>query len=102
MGERLKKAWMEGRRRYQLELCSNKAGRFLFCTVWDVEGKIFSLAFPEGRGLVGGWQLLVGKLRSLGFSSAQRDDEPKISFRREESQWGQCREEGPISRDRSF
>ena len=75
MGERLKKAWMEGRRRYQLELRSNKASWFLFCTVWDVEGKKFSLAFPEGRGVVGGWQLLAGKLRSLSFSLAQRDDE---------------------------
>ena len=79
VGERFKKAWMEGGRRYQLELRSNKAGRFLFCTVWDVEGKKFSLAFLEGRGVVGGWQLLVGKLRSLGFSSAQRDEEHSAS-----------------------
>ena len=58
-----------------MELRSNRAGRFLFCTAWDVEGKKFSLAFPEGKGVVGGWKLLAGKLRSLGFSLAQKGDE---------------------------
>ena len=77
IGDRFRKSWAEGGRRYQLELCSNKAGRFLFCTAWDVEGKRFSLAFPKGRGVVGGWKLLAGKLRSLGFSLAQRGEEPK-------------------------
>ncbi|RVW55537.1 hypothetical protein CK203_075216 [Vitis vinifera] len=71
-GSDSKKAWVEGERRYQMELRSNRAGRFLFCTAWDVEGKKFSLAFPEGKGVVGGWKLLAGKLRSLGFSLAQR------------------------------
>ena len=75
VGERFKKAWAEGERRYQMELRSNRAGRFLFCTAWDVEGKKFSLAFPEGKGVVGGWKLLAGKLRSLGFSLAQKGDE---------------------------
>ena len=79
MGERFKKAWLEGGRRYQMELRSNKAGRFLFCTAWDVEGKKFSLAFPKSRGVVGGWKLLAGKLRSLGFSSAQRGEEHSAS-----------------------
>ncbi|RVW37099.1 hypothetical protein CK203_084576 [Vitis vinifera] len=31
----------------------------------------FSLAFPEGGGLVGGWNLLVSKLKSLGVSPFQ-------------------------------
>ena len=79
MGERFKKAWLEGGRRYQMELRSNKASRFLFCTAWDVEGKKFSLAFPKSRGVVGGWKLLAGKLRSLGFSSAQRGEEHSTS-----------------------
>ena len=63
-----KKFWSEGDRNYSLELRSNKAGRFLFCVVRDVENKRFSLAFPEGGGLVGGWNLLVSKLKSLGVS----------------------------------
>ena len=49
-----RKFWLEGDRDYSLELRSNKAGRFLFCVVRDVENKRFSLAFPEGKGLVGG------------------------------------------------
>ena len=76
---------MEGGRRYQLELHSNKAGCFLFCTAWDVEGKRFSLVFPEGRGVVGGWKLLAGKLRSLGFSLTQRGEESKASGGKEYS-----------------
>ncbi|RVW39535.1 Retrovirus-related Pol polyprotein from transposon TNT 1-94 [Vitis vinifera] len=34
----------------------------------DAENKRFSLAFPKGRGLVGGWKILASKLRSLGVS----------------------------------
>ena len=29
------------------------------------------MAFPEGRGLVGGWKALASKLRSLGVSPLQ-------------------------------
>ena len=77
IGEHFRKSRVEGGRRYQLELHSNKAGHFLFCTTWDVKGKRFSLVFPEGRGVVGGWKLLARKLRNLGFSFAQRGEEPK-------------------------
>ena len=52
-----RKFWLEGNRGYSLELCRNNAGRFLFCVVRDAENKRFSLAFPEGRGLVGGWKI---------------------------------------------
>ena len=40
-GERFRNAWGEGERRYLLDLRSNRAGRFLFCLAWDVEGKKF-------------------------------------------------------------
>ena len=66
-----RKFWSEGDRDYSLELCSNIAGRFLFCVVRVAENKRFSLAFPEGRGLVGGWKILASKLRSLGVSPLQ-------------------------------
>ena len=66
-----KKFWSEGDRDYSLELRSNKAGRFLFCVARDAENKRFSLAFPEGGGLVGSWNLLVSKLKSLGVSPFQ-------------------------------
>ena len=65
------KFWSEGDRDYSLEIRSNRAGRFLFCVVRDVKNKRFTLAFPEGRGLVGGWKLLASKLRSLGVSPLQ-------------------------------
>ena len=67
------KFWSEGDRDYSLETRSNRAGRFLFCVVRDVENKRFTLAFPEGRGLVGGWKLLASKLRSLGVSPLQEN-----------------------------
>ena len=41
--------------------------------------------FPEGRGVVGGWKLLAGKLRSLGFSLTQRGEESKASGGKEYS-----------------
>ena len=66
-----KKFWSEGNRGYCLELRRNNAGRFLFCVVRDAENKRFSLAFLEGRGLVGGWKVLASKLRSLGVSPLQ-------------------------------
>ena len=63
-----RKFWSKGDRDYSLEIRSNRAERLLFCVVRDVENKIFTLAFLEGRGFVGGWKLLVSKLRSLGVS----------------------------------
>ena len=66
-----RKFWSERDRDYSLKLRSNRAGRFLFCVVRDAEKKRFSLAFPEGRGLVGGWKILASKLRSLGVSPLQ-------------------------------
>ena len=66
-----RKFWSEGDRNYSLELYSNRAGRFLFCVVRDAENKRFFLTFPEGRGLVRGWKILVSKLRSLGVSPLQ-------------------------------
>ena len=49
-----RKLWSERDREYSLELRNNRAGRFLFCIVRDAGNKRFSLAFPEGRGFVGG------------------------------------------------
>ena len=63
-GEPFRKAWVEGGRCYFLELCSNKAGRFLLCSIFSVEEKGFSLVFFEGRGFLGGWKIFSSKLRS--------------------------------------
>ena len=54
--------WEEGERKYRLEHCSNKAGRFLLCSVRDLEGKRYCIIFPEGKGLIGGWNSLADKL----------------------------------------
>ena len=55
------KVWEEGGRKFRLDCYTNKAGRFLLCSVRDVEAKKFCLVFPEGKGLVGGWFLLAKK-----------------------------------------
>ncbi|RVW98940.1 Transposon TX1 uncharacterized 149 kDa protein [Vitis vinifera] len=55
----------------RLECCSNVVGRFLLCSVRDVERKKFCLVFPEGNDLVGGWFLLAKNLRALGVSSTK-------------------------------
>ena len=68
---KLLKVWDEGARKFSLECRSNVAGRFLLCSVRDVERKKFCLVFPEGNGLVGGWFLLAKNLRALGVSSTE-------------------------------
>ena len=63
--------WKENDRYYRLESKENSAGRFLLCSVTDVEGKRHRLVFPEGRGILNGWTLLVEKIRGLGFKTVQ-------------------------------
>ena len=61
------KTSLEGGRSFCLALRKNTAGRFLLCSVCSTEGRRFSLVFPEGSGMMGGWVLLANKLRSLGI-----------------------------------
>ena len=53
----------------------------------DSEAKKYCLVFSEGKGILGGWALLVEKLRSLGVLTR---DEPKgvFDFFRTESRVG--------------
>ena len=62
------KVWEERGRKFRLECRSNVVGRFLLCSVRDVEAKKFCLVFLEGNGLVGGWFLMAKKLRALGVT----------------------------------
>ena len=62
------KIWEEEGRKFRLECCSNEAGRFLLCSVRDVEAKKYCLVLLERKGLVGGWFLLAKKLRALEVS----------------------------------
>ena len=57
---------MEGNKKYRLERRLNEAGRFILCSVRDVEAKRFCFVFSEGRGILGGWVKLAEKLCSLG------------------------------------
>ncbi|RVW40247.1 hypothetical protein CK203_078334 [Vitis vinifera] len=61
-------AWEEEGRKYRLERCSNEAGRFILCSVRDLEAKRFCLIFPEGKRLSGGWNTLAEKLREVGVA----------------------------------
>ena len=46
VGECFRNVWVEGEIQCLLDLHSNRAGRFLLCSAWDVEGKEFSVVFP--------------------------------------------------------
>ena len=59
-------AWEEEDRSYRLEKRLNEVGRFILCSVRDIEAKHFCLIFPERKGLFGGWNILVKKLRVAG------------------------------------
>ena len=59
--------WKENERRYRLKLRKNERGRFILCSVADLDGKWYGLSFPEGNGLRNGWPLLVEALQGLGM-----------------------------------
>ena len=59
--------WRESGKSFRLESKENNAGRFLLCSVTNVEGKKHRLFFPEGRGFLNGWAMLAEKIRGLGF-----------------------------------
>ena len=58
--------WMEGNRKFRMEHCLNKAGRFILCSVRDLEAKKYIIIFPEGKGQASGWNSLAERLRGLG------------------------------------
>ena len=58
----------EGNRKYRLERCSNGVGRFIFCSVRDIESKKYNIIVPEGKGQSFGWNSLAERLRDLGVT----------------------------------
>ena len=76
--------WWENGRYFRLERKENKAGRFILCSVTDAEGKKHRLVFPEGRGFLNGWTMLVEKIRGLGFKALQ-ENKPMRSVTQERS-----------------
>ncbi|WKA01617.1 hypothetical protein VitviT2T_019888 [Vitis vinifera] len=51
-----------------MEHRTNEAGRFILCSVRDLEAKRFCLIFPKGKGLSTGWNILAEKLREVGVA----------------------------------
>ena len=62
--------WCENGRRYSLEMRGNNHGRFLLCSVTDLDGKRHRLLFPEGSGLINGWTMLEEALQDTGYKEA--------------------------------
>ena len=52
-----------------MERRANEEGRFILCSILDLEAKRFCLVFPERKGILGGWVTLAKKLRSLGVAA---------------------------------
>ena len=48
-----------------MKLRKNEGGRFILCSVADLDGKWHVLSFPKGNGLINGWSLLVEALQAL-------------------------------------
>ena len=68
---RLAKVWEEEGRKFKVERRENGAGRYILCSVIDVESKRFCLVVPEGKGIPGGWALFAEKLRELGVATQE-------------------------------
>ena len=83
--------WRENGRYFRLESKENSTGRFLLCSVTDAEGKTHRLVFPEGKGILNGWTLLVEKIRGLGFKALQENKPMRIVTKElskgEEKEW---------------
>ena len=70
--------WWENGRYFRLERKENNAGRFNLVSATDAEGKKHRLIFPEGRGFLNGWTMLVEKIRGLGFKALQENKPTRI------------------------
>ena len=72
--------WCENGRRYRLEMRKNEHGRFLLCSVTDLDGKRHSLLFPEGNDLLNGWIMLVNALQAMGQKEIRGDSEKAVKI----------------------
>ena len=83
--------WWENGRYFRLERKENNAGRFILCSVNDAEGKTHKLVFPEGRGFLNGWNMLIEKIRGLGFKALQENkpmrNVKEVLSKGEEKKW---------------
>ncbi|RVW36075.1 Transposon TX1 uncharacterized 149 kDa protein [Vitis vinifera] len=74
------KVWEEEGRKFKLERRVNGAGRYVLCSIVDVETKRFCLVFPKGKGLLGRWVILAEKLWALGVV-AQEEAKTEAALR---------------------
>lgn len=51
---RFVKCWEDEGRKFRMERRANEAGRFILCSVLDLEAKRFYLVFLEEKGILGG------------------------------------------------
>ena len=60
----------------------NDHGRFILCSVTDLDGKRHRLLFPEGNGLINGWTLLEEALQAMGYKEdkGEKRKSVKTSF----------------------
>ena len=72
--------WSENGRRYSLEMRKNEYGRFLLCSVTDLDGKRHRLFFPEGNGLLNGWIMLENALQATGQKEVRGNNEKAIKI----------------------
>ncbi|WJZ82789.1 hypothetical protein VitviT2T_002517 [Vitis vinifera] len=89
--------WEEGNRKYRLECRSNEAGRFILCSVRDIESKRYSIIVPEGKGQSLGWSSLAERLRGFGVAPSGGLQVPKgqeVLLREKEGLKVQWREKG--------
>ena len=70
--------WCENGRRYSLEMRKNEHGRFLLCSVTDLDGKRHRLFFPEGNGLLNGWTMLENALQAMGNKEVREASEKAV------------------------
>ena len=73
-------AWRENDRRYRMKLRKNEGGRFILCSVADLDGKWHGLSFPEGNGLVNGWIVLVEALLAVGSKEDKGEHNKAAKF----------------------
>ena len=89
--------WEEGNRKYRLECRSNEAGRFILCSVRDIESKRYGIIVPEGKGQSLGWSSLAARLRGFGVAPSGGLQVPKgqeVLLREKEGLKVQWREKG--------
>ena len=89
--------WEEGNRKYRLECRSNEAGRFILCSVRDIESKRYGIIVPEGKGQSLGWSSLAERLRGFGVAPSGGLQVPKgqeVLLREKEGLKVQWREKG--------